>query len=233
MKPNCNCHNNSGPRFQNQLSHRRAFTLVEILVVIAIIGILAAILLPVFNSARDSARRSACQSNLKQIGIALNLYLNDFSNIYPEPYSIPANCSFSNSLVNYTKFAEVFTCPSAPTEFYQPGCPANKNEGDVTYHYDGGYIMNLSDLVNPRLSQTRILRPAQMILLIDGETPQGVTQPGAGDKPIAPERLIEMGVQMRHSGGANALFADGHVKWLSASALTDRSAWTLTGRSSS
>ena len=225
-------HNKSATRFQTRCSRRRAFTLVEILIVLVVIGLLAALLLPVFNNARNSARSTACQSNLKQIGLALQLYLNDSSNIYPEPFAIPQNCTFSNSLVNYTRSTEVFTCPSAPNEFYQPGCLPDKHEGDITYHYDGGYIMNLSDLLNPRLSQMRIRRPTQMILLVDGETGQGVTQPGSGTMPITADRLLEMGVQLRHREGANALYADGHVKWLSSSAIADRSAWTLSGRDS-
>jgi prepilin-type N-terminal cleavage/methylation domain-containing protein len=56
---------------------RRAFTLIELLVVIAIIAILAAILFPVFAQAKEAAKQAACMSNLKQIGIASNLYLND------------------------------------------------------------------------------------------------------------------------------------------------------------
>ena len=64
-------------------SGSRGFTLIELLVVIAIIAILAGILFPVFVSARESARRTRCQANLKQIGSAFNLYLADWSNVYP------------------------------------------------------------------------------------------------------------------------------------------------------
>ncbi|MCE5218350.1 DUF1559 domain-containing protein, partial [bacterium] len=54
------------------------FTLIELLVVIAIIAILAAILFPVFARAREKARQSACQSNLKQIGVAVMMYNQDY-----------------------------------------------------------------------------------------------------------------------------------------------------------
>src|SRR5262245_46272643 len=60
----------------------RAFTLVELLVVIAIIGVLVSLLLPAIQSAREAARRSQCQSNLRQIGIALNTYVDSHAN-YP------------------------------------------------------------------------------------------------------------------------------------------------------
>jgi prepilin-type N-terminal cleavage/methylation domain-containing protein len=62
---------------------RPAFTLIELLVVIAIIAILAAILFPVFARARESARRSTCLSNLKQIGTATLMYLQDYDDTYP------------------------------------------------------------------------------------------------------------------------------------------------------
>src|SRR5437660_7472718 len=64
--------------------HRKAaFTLIELLVVIAIIVVIAAILFPVFAAARDKARQAACFSNLKQIGDALQMYLEDYDERLP------------------------------------------------------------------------------------------------------------------------------------------------------
>lgn len=61
----------------------RGFTLIELLVVVAIIAILAAILFPVFAQAREAARKTSCSSNLRQVGVALTLYAQDFDEGLP------------------------------------------------------------------------------------------------------------------------------------------------------
>ena len=71
---------------KNQASRARSekgFTLIELLVVIAIIAILAAILFPVFARARENARRASCQSNLKQIGLGILQYTQDYGRRFP------------------------------------------------------------------------------------------------------------------------------------------------------
>ncbi|MFQ3610139.1 MAG: DUF1559 domain-containing protein [Fimbriimonadales bacterium] len=65
---------------------RNGFTLIELLVVIAIIAILAAILFPVFAQARESARKTQCSSNARQVGLATQMYLQDYNEVYPIGY---------------------------------------------------------------------------------------------------------------------------------------------------
>ncbi|HEY3330954.1 MAG TPA: DUF1559 domain-containing protein [Capsulimonadaceae bacterium] len=117
----------------------RAFTLIELLVVIAIISILAAILFPVFATAREKARQSQCTSNLKQCGLAILQYTQDYDDFMPlgEIYpfgTVAVNCAalqgagspqFATNWGNqamwmgyvypYTKSSGVYYCPDGPT----------------------------------------------------------------------------------------------------------------------
>ena len=103
----------------------RGFTLIELLVVIAIIAILAAILFPVFAQARDSARQTTCLNNCKQLGIALQMYAQDYDEGLPSwPFSkllsspIFKEWGYSTwvpALMPYVKNNGVFACPNGPT----------------------------------------------------------------------------------------------------------------------
>ena len=129
---------------------KRGFTLIELLVVISVIAILASLLLPALNKARESARGAVCASNLKQIGIGLFGYCDDFSSYMPEPCdnanagyywcdklapyagcktvlsrrysSVPLTHILPNSQGDMS--ATVFTCPSTLTveSPARPGC---------------------------------------------------------------------------------------------------------------
>jgi len=99
---------------------KRGFTLIELLVVIAIIAILAAILFPVFSRAREQARKTACLSNMKQVGQALMMYVQDWDDTYPwgvpacnAPYGVgTATDTPMGKLHPYIKNAAVWSCPS-------------------------------------------------------------------------------------------------------------------------
>jgi prepilin-type N-terminal cleavage/methylation domain-containing protein len=62
---------------------RKGFTLIELLVVVAIIAILAALLLPALKEAKENAKTSTCLNNLKQIGLAYQLYFTDWNDVFP------------------------------------------------------------------------------------------------------------------------------------------------------
>jgi prepilin-type N-terminal cleavage/methylation domain-containing protein/prepilin-type processing-associated H-X9-DG protein len=113
---------------RNQGTGTAGFTLIELLVVIAIIAILAAILFPVFAQARERARQTTCISNMKQIGLALMMYIQDYDEVIlpwiistgevpqpnsPDPYLRRADYKLWTQLVQpYLKNTQVLYCPS-------------------------------------------------------------------------------------------------------------------------
>ncbi len=121
-------------------SSGRGFTLIELLVVIAIIAILAAILFPVFAQAREKARATACISNLKQVGLALAMYKQDYdeTNVNEWPWAgynlFDWDHTYQEMINPYVKNKQLFTCPSASTRTYV-------SQPDPTLNLQGGFSM--------------------------------------------------------------------------------------------
>ncbi len=103
---------------------RRAFTLIELLVVIAIIALLAAILFPVFARARENARKTSCLNNMRQIGLGLLAYTQDYDETLVADWfgpdtgpTDPENTGqrrykWMDAIYPYVKNEQVFNCPS-------------------------------------------------------------------------------------------------------------------------
>ena len=86
----------------------RGFTLIELLVVIAIIAILAAILFPVFAQAREKARGAACLSNVKQLGLALQMYAQDYDETLPNNAQDTDKFLAPNAPANWAKGLQAY-----------------------------------------------------------------------------------------------------------------------------
>jgi prepilin-type N-terminal cleavage/methylation domain-containing protein len=105
---------------------KRGFTLIELLVVIAVLGILAALLLPAFGRAKEKGRSTMCLSNLHQVGIALQLYVQDSQNKLPtmfdwstDPTANTNGPSMNQVLAGYAGSSNVFHCPSDNQNLFQ------------------------------------------------------------------------------------------------------------------
>jgi prepilin-type N-terminal cleavage/methylation domain-containing protein/prepilin-type processing-associated H-X9-DG protein len=112
-------------RFSNFKRTRNGFTLIELLVVIAIIGILATLLLPALARAREASRRTSCQNNLKQLGICLKMYANEWHGMFPpinpgymaEDGTQERAVTFFRGPAMYPEYLsdfEIILCPSDP-----------------------------------------------------------------------------------------------------------------------
>ena len=113
----------------NARLHSAAFTLIELLVVIAIIGVLASLLLPTLGKAKEAGRSTACLGNLRQVGIALQLYTQDNNNRLPvmrdrsfetnTPPSADSQATIDVVLTNYLGAPRVLKCPSDVRRVYE------------------------------------------------------------------------------------------------------------------
>jgi len=102
-------------RYGPAVPGKRGFTLIEILVVVAIIALLAAILFPAFERARENARRASCQSNLKQLGIAIFSYTQDYDEHLPLSFQSNYGQGWAGRLYPYLKNTQIYRCPSDTT----------------------------------------------------------------------------------------------------------------------
>lgn len=220
----------------HRITAKNAFTLIELLVVVAIICLLTAILFPVFARARETARRSACQSNMKQLGLGVIQYCQDYDDRFPFSTDGSADGSkgWAGRINTYVKNVDVFACPS-DTNRGRPriSYAINNNLGGYATYFIGTYGVYKS------VNQSQMIAPALSVLLLEvTKAPVDVTNPtemqsassdgeeflaGNGNTRFATGMIsgckdyytLNLGEtnNARHFDGANYLAADGHVKW--------------------
>lgn len=199
-------------------SRKIRFTLIELLIVIAIIAILAAMLMPALRSAREQSKAIACLNNLKQSGLCLSLYATDFNGWAPATYDGVTSKTWSDTLntQGYLPSAKnILVCPSvSPWKF--TGSFGN-TYGIWSYDY-GSRIRILGNFTHPGNLPYTAGGPSRHIIIADSLS----SLTGAGQMYhiygwISTQRFFDL----RHNSKVNAFFADGHSEGIKESATAD------------
>jgi len=214
----------------------QAFTLIELLVVIAIIAILAAILFPVFGRARENARRSSCQSNLKQIGLGVMQYVQDYDESYPPS----RNCGGATGACTigiggtggtnrgfwkiytypYVKSTQIYSCPS--NRGIVEGTYTSPEFGTLTFAEQNSYgvssqvFSNVTDNVAPfkasQIGQSSLMAMGGDASWCIWDNPARVVN-STGISPVNHDNRVPDLQYARHFEGSNIMYVDGHVKF--------------------
>lgn len=201
-------------------SRRRGFTLIELLTVIAIMGILASMLFPSFTRAREMARRSSCASNMKQLGLGMLQYVQDYDERYPKAGNWQ-KWGDDGHWVKGVNNEPIAKFTSGENYARETGRRANVAGGAVFPYIKSEQIFvcpssrdgretGLSYSMNCVLAgqaEFAVINSTDVVLLVDEAYPSDGFF-WASDHNDASDQMTQI-----HNGGGNLLFVDGHVKF--------------------
>lgn len=219
----------SARRAARNAGHSRSgFTLIELLVVIAIIAILAAILFPIFGRAKENARRAACQANVKQICLALAVYVDDNKGRLPNPswacriIDLELNRNgkgpyIQDNLHSYLKNDQIWLCPSLNPAMRLPDFGVgSENYSKYTWSQDRGTYGGIKSYSN--YMWVHLLSTGR---IVSGTSASDIVRPSKAtmffELPYwgSPPHFNTPGLALRgRTMGGNVGFYDGHVKFI-------------------
>lgn len=218
--------------WRNLVRGNRAFTLVELLVVIAVVAILASLLLPALTRARETAQEIGCRNNLRQVGMGGLMYIEDQRKGYPSYYfHYPVNYpSKPGGMANYLGYTEVlsrkntvFTCLTAhgryPCDY--SGWPMNRT---YSVNYYTMSMKNDNSANMEAIGFDTVRSPSKMMFFSDA---MRISQPAGRDDKFFHEVYTRNGFSVtylepeyyHHRNGFNSVYIDGHVNRMNLSAF--------------
>lgn len=228
-----------------KIKMRTGFTLIELLVVVAIIALLISMLLPALRKAKEQARETVCKSNLRQIGLAANLYAEENRGFIPRGAGGSGDPKDRIWFVMFLPYlggaveqndyrnVKIYRCPSFPSNGVGLNNISNARQ-TVTYVVNG---WGKTNEINRPSKILDFQNPTNKLYLADNE--DGEWRPiiedekssdmdrcdvfNSGHLPKSNSQDITTGrriAQQRHRDGCNVLFLDWHSEWMTANTMT-------------
>lgn len=197
---------------------RMPFTLVELLVVVAVLAILLSLLLPGLSSARQSVLRTHCANNLRQTSIGLNSYSDDSNGFYPLGYNSSGVRGVDRYWCDLLK-GYVNANPGSGFPYYKNTIFECKADTDrvlggteiTSYLYLSVFLTYYS---TSDIALSKVKLPSTTGIITDGWCT--AMTPGSAVADVEKARDTAKCMRMRHAGGANILFFDGHADYAKA-----------------